>query len=112
MSIPLAINLPLVPKWSLIHPGTACDMAKKPKETRNVQIKIQGTPTLKAFVDEFVQAHDKVGSRNDFAEAAFRYFAKKYEEAGGLTDGEGFPKDLAAETVIPYETRGRPHQKK
>lgn len=86
-------------------------MVKKSKETRGVQIKIQGTPSLKEFVDTFVNEHPKLGSRNDYAEAAFKYFAKKYEEANGQTDRNGFPVDVAAEEEASYSSRGKPHHK-
>lgn len=97
-------------KMGPTHGCLQVQMVKKTKESRGVQIKIQGTPSLKEFVDTFVNEHPKLGSRNDYAEAAFKYFAKKYEEANGQTDGNGFPVDIAAEEESSYKLR--PVQKK
>ncbi|MCS6297196.1 MAG: hypothetical protein H8K09_13250 [Nitrospira sp.] len=89
-------------------------MAKKDGEKRDVQIKISGTRSLKALMDEFVSAHPKnFNSMNTLVDRAVHYLVKRYEEAGGRIDDEGFPLDFIAEERPVYRRDlDRPKEKK
>lgn len=85
---------------------------KSPEGPRKSQIKFYATEAFKAEVDKFANDHPELGSMGDFGHAAFSFYMQKYRASGFVRDEHNFPKDIAAERIIPYETRGRPIHKK
>ena len=88
-------------------------MAKKEGEKRDVQIKISGTPSLKSLIDEFVANNSQTfNSMNTLVDRAVRYLVKRYEEAEGRIDKDGFPVDVIAEERQPYRKAHASREKK
>lgn len=95
-----------------LHHQAVVFMAKKTGERRDVQIKISGTPSLKSLMDEFVAENSQTfNSMNTLVDRAVRYLVKRYEEADGRTDKDGFPLDVAAEDHHAYKN-GPPAKEK
>ena len=85
---------------------------KSPEGPRKTQLKFYVTASFKAQVEAFHAEHPELGSLGDIGIAALGYFIEKYKESGFHRDRSGFPVMLAADTTMPYETRGHPPQKK
>lgn len=92
--------------------GPVSKKTKSPEGPRKTQLKFYVTDAFKAEVDAFQDEHRELGSLGDLGIAAFSFFMAKYKESGFHRDRSGFPAIMAAEHTAPYETRGRPHQKK
>lgn len=97
-----------------LHHQAIVFMAKKDGEKRDVQIKISGTRSLKSLMDEFLAAHPKnFNSMNTLVDRAVHYLVKRYEEAGGRIDDDGFPIDCVAEERLAFSRNlDRPKEKK
>jgi hypothetical protein len=88
-------------------------MGKKTGENRDIQIKISGTQSLKTMIDDFVSSNsENFNSRNTLVDRAVRYLVKRYEEAGGRIDKDGFPLDVAADERHEYKKTSGQQQKR
>lgn len=115
MSSPLYEKSMIGLQWAYIDHQDACEMpklTKSPEGPRKTQLKIYVTAAFKKEVEQFHAEHRELGSMGDIGIAALSFFMEKYRESGRHRDHKGFPAQLVAEIHTPYETRGRPHQKK
>lgn len=96
-----------------LHYQAVVFMAKKEGEKRDVQIKISGTPSLKSLMDEFVAKNSQTfNSMNTLVDRAVRYLVKRYDEADGRIDKDGFPIDVVAEERFGYKNAPPAKEKK